>query len=77
MDWKVDFKYYPQFDWFEEYSGTTAAEFEKAAREEAERAAEERKKRQKRIGATDTLKDLARYVAEELKSAEAEIDPLS
>jgi replicative DNA helicase len=76
-DWKVDFKYYPQFDWFEEYSGTTAAEFEKAAREEAERAAEERKKRQKRIGATDTLKDLARYVAEELKSAEAEIDPLS
>ena len=74
-DWKVDFKYYPHFDWFEEHSGTTAAEFEAAAREDAERAAEERKKRQKRIGATDTLKDLARYVAEELKATE--IDPLS
>lgn len=76
LDWHVDFKFYSNVDWFIEYSGTAEAEVEAEEKKAAEEMEEERKKQQRKRGARDTLKDLARYVAEELTNAQ-EVDPLS
>lgn len=49
-DWKVDFKYYPQFDLFKEISGTAEGDFAAAEREaaaEAWQAAEDKKKEER------------------------------
>lgn len=84
--WKVDFKYYPEYDWFEEFSGTALAERERIEAQEAQvrakQAEEKRKELAQKAGEKRVLRSLAAMTQKEIMKmpdppTETDFDPLS